>query len=213
MAENRLDLEAIFFAARQKPPQDRAAFLDQLCGDDLVLRERAEQFLSAQAEIGSFLESRVPYLMATVDDPISERPGTVLGPYKLMEQIGEGGMGLVFVAEQQQPVRRKVALKVIKPGMDTRQVIARFEAERPRQAFVGGDLCRVLQQVWDDRPQSNPGLLRQAFVGGDLCRVLHQVVADVDDGNIPIVLVVEVNPHRLIEAATPLLGRIEARAH
>ena len=68
---------------------------------------------------------------ATEDhEAITERPGTVIGPYKLMEQIGEGGMGLVFVAEQQRPVRRKVALKIIKPGMDTRDVMARFEAER-----------------------------------------------------------------------------------
>jgi WD40 repeat protein/serine/threonine protein kinase len=75
--------------------------------------------------------------IATIDEPlIAERPGTVIGPYKLMEQIGEGGMGLVFVAEQQHPVRRKVALKVIKPGMDTRQVIARFEAERQALALM-----------------------------------------------------------------------------
>src|SRR5204863_1257845 len=67
---------------------------------------------------------------------VSERPGTLIGPYKLREQIGEGGMGLVFVAEQQQPVRRKVALKLIKPGMDSRQVIARFEAERQALALM-----------------------------------------------------------------------------
>src|SRR5581483_10380460 len=66
----------------------------------------------------------------------AERPGTVIGPYKLLEQIGEGGMGLVFMAEQLQPVRRKVALKVLKPGMDTRQVIARFEAERQALALM-----------------------------------------------------------------------------
>ncbi len=68
--------------------------------------------------------------------PIAERPGTVIGPYKLMEQIGEGGFGLVFVAEQQHPIRRKVALKIIKPGMDTRDVIARFEAERQALALM-----------------------------------------------------------------------------
>ena len=74
---------------------------------------------------------------ATEDyEQISERPGTAIGPYKLMEQIGEGGMGLVFVAEQQQPVRRKVALKIIKPGMDSRDVIARFEAERQALALM-----------------------------------------------------------------------------
>jgi serine/threonine protein kinase len=75
-------------------------------------------------------------LAATIDETITERPGTVIGPYKLMEQIGEGGMGLVFVAEQQQPVKRRVALKIIKPGMDSRQVIARFEAERQALAMM-----------------------------------------------------------------------------
>ena len=130
MAKNDLDLEAIFFAARQKPPQERAAYLDQVCADDPSLRHRAEQFLSAQAEIGNFLESGALHLVAAVDEPITERPGTVIGPYKLLEQIGEGGFGVVFMAEQTQPVRRKVALKILKPGMDTKQVIARFEAER-----------------------------------------------------------------------------------
>jgi hypothetical protein len=75
-------------------------------------------------------------ISATIDDPIRERPGTVIGPYKLLEQIGEGGMGLVFVAEQQQPVRRRVALKIVKPGMDSQQVIARFEAERQALALM-----------------------------------------------------------------------------
>jgi serine/threonine protein kinase len=100
------------------------------------LRHRAEQFLSAQAEIGSFLESGALPLVAPVDETITERPGTLLGPYKLLEQIGEGGFGVVFMAEQAQPIRRKVALKVLKPGMDTRQVIARFEAERQALALM-----------------------------------------------------------------------------
>jgi serine/threonine protein kinase len=74
---------------------------------------------------------------ATIDEPeITERPGTVIGPYKLLEQIGEGGFGVVFMAEQTQPMRRKVALKVLKPGMDTRQVVARFEAERQALALM-----------------------------------------------------------------------------
>ncbi len=77
--------------------------------------------------------------------PIAERPGTIIGPYKLLEQIGEGGFGLVFMAEQQQPVRRKVALKILKPGMDTRQVIARFEAERQALALMDHpNIARVL---------------------------------------------------------------------
>ena len=76
---------------------------------------------------------------------IGEQPGTIIGPYKLLEQIGEGGFGVVFMAEQQQPVRRKVALKIIKPGMDTRQVIARFEAERQALALMDHpNIARVL---------------------------------------------------------------------
>jgi WD40 repeat protein/serine/threonine protein kinase len=130
------DVEAIYFAVREKPPADRAVYLDEVCGRNPELRRRVEQFLSAQVEIGSFLERPASHPVLTIDAPVSERPGTVLGPYKLMEQIGEGGMGLVFVAEQQQPMRRKVALKIIKPGMDSQQVIARFEAERQALALM-----------------------------------------------------------------------------
>src|SRR5262245_9458101 len=119
---------SIFLAAiEQHSPEGWPSFLDQACGDDPELRLRVEQLLRAQAPLGSFQENAEPALVATVDDPLTERPGTEIGAYKLMEQIGEGGMGLVFVAEQQHPVRRKVALKIIKPGMDTRQVVARFE--------------------------------------------------------------------------------------
>ncbi len=117
-------------------PSERSAYLEQACAGDPVLRAQIEQLLKAHQQSGLFMERPAPALCATVDDPIRERPGTVIGPYKLMEQIGEGGMGLVFVAEQLQPVRRKVALKVIKPGMDTRQVVARFEAERQALAIM-----------------------------------------------------------------------------
>src|SRR5499433_516384 len=129
---------AIFIAALEKDnPAERAAFLDQACADDRPLRQRIERLLKAHEPADSFLEHRPPGLGVTVDEPpIAERPGTVIGPYRLMEQVGEGGMGLVFVAEQQEPVRRRVALKVIKPGMDTRQVIARFEAERQALALM-----------------------------------------------------------------------------
>ena len=128
---------AVFEAALELPPEDRGAYLDSVCGDDAALRQRLEGLLGKHDQAGSFLESPAVAAVATVDAPaVSERPGTVIGPYKLMEQIGEGGMGLVFVAEQQQPVRRKVALKVIKPGMDTRAVVARFEAERQALALM-----------------------------------------------------------------------------
>src|SRR5207237_1026170 len=94
---------------------------------------------------GSLLEVPVPALAATVDLGSREGVGTVIGPYKLLQQIGEGGMGTVFMAEQTQPVRRKVALKVIKQGMDTRQVIARFDAERQALAMMDHlNIARVL---------------------------------------------------------------------
>jgi tetratricopeptide (TPR) repeat protein/serine/threonine protein kinase len=133
------EMLSLFCGALERSSADeRAGYLAAACGQDAELRERIEALLRAHEQAGGFLwdKSAVDDPRATVDDPISERPGTVIGPYKLMEQIGEGGMGLVFVAEQQQPVRRKVALKVIKPGMDTRQVVARFEAERQALALM-----------------------------------------------------------------------------
>ena len=117
-------------------PEKRAAFLEQACGHDPDLRREMEKLVSDHFKAGRFLESPAARCLATIEQPSAERPGTTIGPYKLMEQIGEGGMGLVFVAEQRQPVRRKVALKIIKPGMDSRQVIARFEAERQALAMM-----------------------------------------------------------------------------
>jgi eukaryotic-like serine/threonine-protein kinase len=127
----------VFIAALQiESAEQRRVYLDAACGGDGELRRGVEALLAAHERSGSFLEHPLAEPAVTRDDPIRERPGTVIGPYKLMEQIGEGGMGLVFVAEQQQPIRRKVALKVIKPGMATRQVVARFEAERQALALM-----------------------------------------------------------------------------
>jgi WD40 repeat protein/serine/threonine protein kinase len=129
--------EEIFHEALARShPDDRAAYLQQACDGNAELRASVEALLRANVGASGFMERPVSALAATVDQPISERPGTIIGPYKLMEQIGEGGMGLVFIAEQQRPVRRKVALKVIKPGMDSRAVIARFEAERQALALM-----------------------------------------------------------------------------
>jgi serine/threonine protein kinase len=103
--------------------------------------------LSAQPKVGSFLESPAPgaNFPATIGQPITEKPGTQIGPYKLLQQVGEGGMGVVYMAEQKKPVKRRVALKIIKPGMDTRQVIARFEAERQALALMEHpNIARVL---------------------------------------------------------------------
>jgi WD40 repeat protein/serine/threonine protein kinase len=139
--------QSIFIEALEREdPAERAAFLDRACAADPALRQRVERLLRRHQQSGPFLEPPATDPAATVEEqPLAERPGTVIGPYKLMEQIGEGGMGLVFVAEQQQPVRRRVALKVIKPGMDTREVIARFEAERQALALMDHpNIARVL---------------------------------------------------------------------
>ncbi|HVC92560.1 MAG TPA: serine/threonine-protein kinase, partial [Pirellulales bacterium] len=129
--------QSLFIEALEKEdPTQRAAFLDQVCAGDPALRQRIERLLERHQQADSFLESPAAAPAATVDRAIAERPGATIGPYKLLEQIGEGGFGVVFMAEQQQPVRRKVALKVLKPGMDTRQVVARFEAERQALALM-----------------------------------------------------------------------------
>jgi serine/threonine protein kinase/tetratricopeptide (TPR) repeat protein len=131
--------EEIFHAALEfESPRDRSAFLDKVCGEP-ELRRRVEWLLGLVPEASGFLEApaSMPTGTAAHDSRLGiEQPGTVIGPYKLREQIGEGGMGVVYVAEQTQPVRRKVALKIIKPGMDTKQVIARFEAERQALAMM-----------------------------------------------------------------------------
>jgi eukaryotic-like serine/threonine-protein kinase len=119
------------------PAGERAAFLEQACGSDPQLRRELERLVHDHFRAGDFLEPPAAQVATTPDEsPVREGPGTVIGPYTLREQIGEGGMGMVFVAEQQHPVRRKVALKVIKPGMDTRQVVARFAAERQALALM-----------------------------------------------------------------------------
>ena len=131
------DLLAVFCEALEcTTPVRRAAYLDEACRGQPELRSRVEDLLLAHAEADDFLQEPDGESTTCAAIPGHDGPGTVIGPYKLLEQIGEGGMGLVFMAEQQKPVRRKVALKVIKAGMDTRQVIARFEAERQALALM-----------------------------------------------------------------------------
>src|SRR5215468_2042040 len=135
--------KAIFLeAVERQAPDQWPAFLDRACAGQLDLRGRVEALLEAHREVGTaqprdLAEGTDAGPAATVDvPPVRERPGDVIGPYKLLDQIGEGGFGVVFLAEQSEPVRRKVALKVLKPGMDTRQVVARFEAERQALAIM-----------------------------------------------------------------------------
>jgi serine/threonine-protein kinase len=136
MSDVKADAKAIFLKALEcQAPDELHRFLDDACNSDAALRARAQELLRAHQDAGNFLGGIQP-LDTTQDEPVAERPGTVVGPYKLLEQIGEGGFGVVFMAEQQQPLRRKVALKVLKPGMDTRQVVTRFEAERQTLALM-----------------------------------------------------------------------------
>src|ERR1041384_8116506 len=113
-------------------PEERAAYVTEACGGDMVLWNRVQELLAANEEAHWLLP----------DDPLKksaimeEKPGTVIGRYKLLQKLGEGGCGVVYMAEQEEPVRRRVALKVIKLGMDTKQVIARFEAERQALAMM-----------------------------------------------------------------------------
>jgi WD40 repeat protein/serine/threonine protein kinase len=138
MAAMPLDEQAIFEVARKIDAREaREAYLVQICGDEAAIERRVRALLKAHDESVSFLESPAARLPATADEqPLTERPGAVIGPYKLLQQIGEGGMGVVYMAEQEQPIRRRVALKIIKPGMDSAQVIARFEAERQALALM-----------------------------------------------------------------------------
>jgi serine/threonine protein kinase/tetratricopeptide (TPR) repeat protein len=129
--------ESIFIEALAKAdPAERAAFLDRACAGDEALRRRIERLLARHGQPDSFLEAPATEAGVTVDDPAADRPGLVIGAYKLLQPIGEGGMGTVYMAEQTRPVKRLVALKVIKPGMDSRQVLARFEAERQALALM-----------------------------------------------------------------------------
>src|SRR5262245_34335230 len=142
MNERDIFMEALEIAAGA----ERIAYIDQTCRGDALLRQRVQVLLKTHEQAGSFLDSPSPEICATVEPPcVSECPGSIIGPYKLLQQIGEGGMGSVFMAEQTHPVQRRVAIKVIKPGMDTRQVIARFEAERQALAMMDHvNIARVL---------------------------------------------------------------------
>jgi serine/threonine protein kinase/tetratricopeptide (TPR) repeat protein len=156
MAAARPSLDTIFCAAVEIASEaDRTAYIAGACGDDHELRARVGQLVDAHFRAGNFLERPAEGLGATgaftsapsaeIPAALGEGPGAVIGPYKLLQQIGEGGMGTVFMAEQTQPMQRRVALKLIKPGMDSAQVIARFEAERQALALMDHpNIARVL---------------------------------------------------------------------
>ena len=135
--------EEIYYAALKEPPEGRSAYVKAACGDDLELLERVESLLKIRETTNNFLESP-PFIdqlllssgLLTENEFPEEQPGTIIDRYKLLEKIGEGGMAVVYMAEQTEPIRRKVAFKIIKLGMDTKSVIARFEAERQALAMM-----------------------------------------------------------------------------
>jgi serine/threonine protein kinase len=139
-------IDDIFLAALEREsPEERSAYLVAACAGHPDWRRRVERLLAAQVKNDSFLETPAPEIRPTVDQPITEHPGTVIGPYKLLEQIGEGGMSSVWLAQQTEPVKRLVAVKLIKAGMDSRQVIARFGAERQALALMDhANIARIL---------------------------------------------------------------------
>jgi eukaryotic-like serine/threonine-protein kinase len=136
MSKEPLDVKLIFCNALEKESdQERQAYLDEVCTDNPELRTKLEELLALHDQADGFLE--VPAPEVTLDgSPLLEGPGTIIGAYKLLEKIGEGGMAVVYMAKQTQPLQRRVALKIIKLGMDTKEVIARFEAERQALAVM-----------------------------------------------------------------------------
>ncbi len=126
----------VFSAARRLPLGERAAFLDDACAGDIALRQHIEELFEIGERAAAFMETTAADLSQVHGLVRAEKSGDRIGRYMLLEQIGEGGFGVVYVAEQEEPVRRRVALKVIKLGMDTKQVVARFEAERQALALM-----------------------------------------------------------------------------
>jgi serine/threonine protein kinase/tetratricopeptide (TPR) repeat protein len=174
MGEQLNRAKSIFLEAIEQHTQlQQSAFVEHACAGDQLLRAEVEKLLRAQAAIGSFHEAPSSELPDTVDPPIMERPGTIIGPYKLLEELGEGGFGVVYLAEQQQPIRRAVALKVVKPGMDTRRVLARFESERQALALMDHPhIARVLDAGATD--SGRPYFVMELVRGGTITKFCDQ---------------------------------------
>ena len=136
-APNHSEREIFLSALKIDDSAERAAYLDQVCSKDFALRQKIEGLLQNVPE-DTFLESPAADSIETVVQPPApeEQAGTLIGRYKLLDRLGEGGFGTVWAAEQREPVRRRVALKIIKLGMDTKQVVGRFEAERQALALM-----------------------------------------------------------------------------
>lgn len=132
---NREKVREVFAEALELSPDQRVVFLDRACAGDEAVRAEVESLLAAIARSPRFLSAPTGDAIANESAP-GEGPGSRIGAYKVLEEIGHGGFGKVYMAEQEQPVRRRVALKIIRLGMDTRAVVARFESERQALAMM-----------------------------------------------------------------------------
>src|SRR5262249_32294890 len=148
----------------------RAAYLARVCGADAGLRQRVEALIAAHNQAGSFLDRPAEALAAAAafapgnDQSDAPEPGSVIGPYTLVEKVGEGGMGRVVGAEPAAPVKRGVALEVIKPGMDPREVVARFEAEPQALALMDPPNIATVPDAGETPPAYAGGSPRPYFV-------------------------------------------------
>ncbi len=170
MGAARPDEKSIFNAARRiAEPEARRLYLEEVCGEDRVLCARVEALLRVHEEDGTFLGSPAAGLRIGPDEPADEAPGAIVGPYTLLRPLGEGGMGVVFLAEQAQPVRRQVALKIVRPGMGSQQVLARFEAERRALALMDHpNIAKVLDA--GTTPTGRPYFVMELVPGTPITR-------------------------------------------
>jgi hypothetical protein len=179
--------QAIFDGALQLPLQQRAAYVDQACADDTALCRQVKAMLDAHENADGFLDSPAAANGAktiALSSPVTEKPGDKIGRYKILQQLGEGGCGVVYMAEQEEPVRRRVALKIIKLGMDTKSVIARFEAERQALAMMDHpNIAKVLDAGATDT--GRPYFVMESRLLLHYCAVLRTVMHISGLGGIP----------------------------
>jgi serine/threonine protein kinase len=176
------DIKSIFWQAiEKKSAKERAGYIDGVCENNPELRTKVEELVKLHDNAGDFLESPILASDVTLDDsPISEVPGSTVGRYKLLEKVGEGGFGAVWAAEQKRPVKRRVALKIIKLGMDTKQVVARFEAERQALALMDHpNIAKVLDAGSTDT--GRPYFVMELVRGIPIIEYCDQVKLSIQD--------------------------------
>ncbi len=156
-----------------RPPEERERRLDEACQGNSALRAEVLALLKAEERAGGFLESGVQGFEAPVDVPIVDEPGTVIGSYRLIEVIGQGGMGTVWLAKQSEPVKRTVALKLIKAGMDSSQVIARFNLERQTIAVMDHPNIAKVLDAGTTHPKDEDRRMKDEEIQADSSFIPH----------------------------------------